>query len=93
MFCLAYVQKYSVASVGRLGNEQWVNVLPWTKALDFKAAHPKLWTVNGTEAGSVRAAKGLTFVKVKGAGHMVSLPCLQDRHRAFRLAIAARVFV
>ena len=61
----------SIESSCRLGNERWLDALAWSNASDFQAAHPKIWTVNSTHAGSVRAAGGLQFVKVLGAGHMV----------------------
>ena len=62
-----------VPSCARVGNERWLDALPWSNASDFQAARPKLWSVNGTAAGSYRSAAGLDFVKVTGAGHMVSL--------------------
>jgi carboxypeptidase C (cathepsin A) len=59
--------------LSRLGNERWMDALPWGNASDFKAAPEKTWTVNGTEAGTVRTASGFSMVKVSGAGHMVRL--------------------
>jgi len=58
----------------RLGNERWMNALPWSNATQFNLAPEKTWTVNGTEAGTVRTASGFSMVKVSGAGHMVSPP-------------------
>ena len=57
----------------RLGNERWMEALQWSNSSDFKAAPEKTWTVNGTEAGTVRTASGFSMVKVNGAGHMVGL--------------------
>lgn len=56
-----------------LGNERWMNALPWSNATQFNLAPEKTWTVNGTEAGTVRTASGFSMVKVSGAGHMVPM--------------------
>lgn len=62
-----------------LGNYRWVNSLPWTGSAAWAASELKPWMVDGSQAGEVRQASGLTFVKVAGAGHMVPMvrpPCL-----------------
>ena len=51
----------------RLGNERWLDALPWSNATEFQTAKEETWVVNGTEAGSVRSASGLSFVKVADA--------------------------
>ena len=61
-----------------LGNYRWVNSLPWVGAEAWATSELKPWFVDGSQAGEVRQVKGLTFVKVAGAGHMVPMvsPCL-----------------
>lgn len=57
----------------------WYGGFAWTMALDwpgnqaFRQATNTTWTVDGEEAGTARTAMGLTFVRVKDAGHMVPL--------------------
>ena len=51
----------------RLGNERWLDALPWSNATEFQTAKEEIWVVNGTEAGSVRTASGLSFVKIADA--------------------------
>ena len=53
--------------------QRWVDTLPWSGHDEFVTAPEEAWTVNGTAAGSVRTAKGLFFVKVALAGHMVPM--------------------
>jgi cathepsin A (carboxypeptidase C) len=56
-----------------LGNRAWVHALPWPGKAAFTAAPVLDWTVDGAKAGEVRSAKGLTFLRVFGAGHMVPM--------------------
>ena len=56
-----------------LGNYRWVNSLPWTGAQEWATSPLQPWLVDGDLAGEVRQAAGLTFVKVKSAGHMVPM--------------------
>lgn len=67
-----------VVNVGwcfRIGNEEWVDALSWSNATDFQAAQEKIWTVDGTDAGSVRSAGRLSFVKIeKAVSHHGTLP-------------------
>jgi len=51
-----------------LGNRAWTLGLDWSGAKDFVAAPEHDWK-NGK--GSARSAKGLTFLQVYDAGHMV----------------------
>jgi len=47
-------------------------ILDWSGSDDFAKAKNTTWTTaRGDEAGSYRSAAGLTFLKVKDAGHMV----------------------
>jgi cathepsin A (carboxypeptidase C) len=50
-----------------LGNKAWTHALEWTGSDDFRAGDDKDW--NGK--GLARQAKGLTFLQVYDAGHMV----------------------
>ena len=56
-----------------LGNYRWVNALPWNGAKAWAASDLRPWLVDGSVAGEVRQAQGLTFVKVHAAGHMVPM--------------------
>ena len=58
-----------------LGNYRWVNALPWNGAKVWAASNLRPWLVDGSVAGEVRQAQGLTFVKVAAAGHMVPMVC------------------
>lgn len=53
------------------GNERWVHALEWTGNNAFNSTEYRRWSVEGTVAGDVKSAKGLTFATVFGAGHMV----------------------
>ncbi|GAB5036980.1 serine carboxypeptidase [Nannochloropsis oceanica] len=56
------------------GNQAWTQALPWAGQEAFLAAEDTPWTLDdGTEAGMVRTAKGFTFLRVYGAGHMVPM--------------------
>jgi hypothetical protein len=55
-----------------VGNQQWVDVLPWHGASQWALASEQSWVVGGAEAGSVKAVGPLSFVRVFEAGHMVS---------------------
>ncbi|GMH88552.1 hypothetical protein TrVE_jg6994 [Triparma verrucosa] len=55
-----------------MGNNAWTQIIDWSGADDFAKAENVTWiTEAGDEAGSFRSASGLTFLKVKDAGHMV----------------------
>lgn len=56
-----------------MGNEAWLDVLPWEGAGEWADAVAEDWTAPGAKepSGTVRTAgKKLTFVKVNKAGHM-----------------------
>ena len=46
--------------------------MEWKGQSEWQASPETEWQVNGQHAGSVKAAGPLSFVKVSGAGHMVS---------------------
>mmetsp|Transcript_8398 Transcript_8398/g.16277 ORF Transcript_8398/g.16277 Transcript_8398/m.16277 type:complete len:439 (-) Transcript_8398:353-1669(-) len=55
-----------------MGNDAWTRSLKWSGKEQFNIAQNTTWTSeSGVTAGSYRSAKGLTFLKVKGAGHLV----------------------
>eukprot|EP00884_Botryococcus_braunii_P006077 jgi/Botrbrau1/15470/Bobra.43_2s0092.1 len=56
-----------------MGNNRWVNALPWTGQKEFNSAKLQNWTVDGEVVGEIKAGGALSFVKVFGAGHMVPM--------------------
>lgn len=56
------------------GNRRWVDAMVWDGQLEFSKAPVTDWTLDsGPVAGQFRSAKGLTFLDVNGAGHMVPM--------------------
>ena len=62
-----------------LGNKAWTLGLEWNGKAEFNAAEEHEWQ----GAGLSRSAKGLTFLQVYDAGHMVR----QNRSRSARAAL------
>lgn len=57
-----------------LGNRQWVDALEWKGSQEWKHAKNSTWLLDsGEEAGIVTEVGPLSFVSVKGAGHMVPM--------------------
>ncbi|KAG8467967.1 hypothetical protein KFE25_007019 [Diacronema lutheri] len=61
-----------------LGNKAWTLELPWAGKAAFNGASDQPWyarddTGRLQHAGDVRTAKGLTFLRVYAAGHMVPM--------------------
>ena len=57
-----------------LGNRAWTLALQWKGGDAFRAATDEEWTAGGDgRAGVVRSAKGLTFLQIHEAGHMVPM--------------------
>jgi len=56
-----------------MGNKAWTLALPWPGNKAFNAAADHDWNVDGKKAGTARTAKGLTFLQVNKAGHMVPM--------------------
>ena len=54
-----------------VGNQRWVDALPWYGKGQWAAAKEQEWEVDGGSAGTVKAVGPLSFVKVDAAGHMV----------------------
>jgi cathepsin A (carboxypeptidase C) len=63
-----------------IGNKAWTLELEWSGKNGFNAAEDLPWVskVTGKQAGEFRTHKGLTFLKVNEAGHMV--PYDQPEH-------------
>ncbi|EQC35172.1 hypothetical protein SDRG_07403 [Saprolegnia diclina VS20] len=55
------------------GNEAWTKHLPWSGHAAFNAAANRPMLFQDKPVGEVRSAKGLTFLRVYEAGHMVPL--------------------
>ncbi|KAG1675310.1 hypothetical protein FOA52_015984 [Chlamydomonas sp. UWO 241] len=56
-----------------LGNSRWVHAMEWSGQAKFQAAKEQEWSGGDGPAGTVKAAGGLSFVKVFEAGHMVPM--------------------
>ncbi|OBA20582.1 hypothetical protein METBIDRAFT_32558 [Metschnikowia bicuspidata var. bicuspidata NRRL YB-4993] len=54
-----------------LGNQAWVDKLPWSEQEKFEAQPIRDWVVEEKAAGEVKNYKHFTFLRVFGAGHMV----------------------
>jgi carboxypeptidase C (cathepsin A) len=68
---LVYVGEYDVIC-NWPGNLNMALNLEWTGQTGFRESEFRAWDVDGENAGRVKGYEGLTFVTVKGAGHMVS---------------------
>ena len=53
-----------------MGADRWISALPWSKAHRFNHAPTCIWRVNGTIAGYVKSTAGLTYIKIRDAGHL-----------------------
>ncbi|KDQ49579.1 hypothetical protein JAAARDRAFT_200740 [Jaapia argillacea MUCL 33604] len=67
---LVYVGEYDWIC-NWVGNEKWTLALEWSGKEEFGGEELREWSVGGKVAGRTRAAKGLTFATISGAGHMV----------------------
>lgn len=56
-----------------VGNQRWVDSLPWYGKGDWAGAKEQDWVVHGHTAGTAKAVGPLSFVKVDKAGHMVPM--------------------
>ena len=57
-----------------MGNKAWTLALDWNGKDAFNNAEDTDWKLSdGTAAGKVREANGLTFLQVYGGGHMVPM--------------------
>ena len=54
-----------------VGNQRWVDSLPWFGKGQWAAAEDQEWMFDGKTAGTVKSVGPLSFVKVDKAGHMV----------------------
>jgi len=56
-----------------LSNQAWTLALEWSHKDAFNAAKVTPWMHDRAEAGSLRSANGLSFLRVYEAGHMVPM--------------------
>ncbi|KAK5992097.1 Carboxypeptidase Y-like protein [Cladobotryum mycophilum] len=57
-----------------LGNQAWTNALDWPGHNDFNAATAQDLKIGGGKSyGTVKSAKGLSFMRIFGAGHMTPM--------------------
>ncbi|KAH8105485.1 Alpha/Beta hydrolase protein [Cristinia sonorae] len=54
-----------------VANKLWVDKLEWSGRDSYAVAEWRDWTVGGVKAGETKRSGLLTFVTVRGAGHMV----------------------
>jgi cathepsin A (carboxypeptidase C) len=55
------------------GNDAWVKELEWSDKESYNLANETSWIVSSTlnEAGTIKSHKGLSFLRIYEAGHMV----------------------
>jgi len=56
-----------------IGGQDWVTNLDWSGKSAFEDADMSAWVVDGEDAGLVKIASGLTFLRVYQSGHMVPM--------------------
>lgn len=61
-----------------VSNKLWVDALEWSGADEYNAAQWRDWDVNGHKAGEAKSTSLLTFVTIRGAGHMMSIQPFYD---------------
>jgi carboxypeptidase C (cathepsin A) len=55
-----------------VANKLWVDKLKWSQGDIYQQESWRQWIVNGKPAGEVKETELLTFVTIRGAGHMMS---------------------
>jgi carboxypeptidase C (cathepsin A) len=70
--CSLPLTTYFLLRSNHVGNYRWTSALQWSGHKAFNKEELREWRVNGELAGYTRAASGLTFATILGAGHMVS---------------------
>lgn len=50
----------------------WVDKLEWNRSEDYKSREWRNWKVGDKVVGEVKSSELLTFVTIRGAGHMIS---------------------
>jgi carboxypeptidase C (cathepsin A) len=55
-----------------VGNARWVRALEWSGAPGFRAQAEGTWAMGGEVKGRAQSFGPLSFVTIRGAGHMVS---------------------
>mmetsp|Transcript_15332 Transcript_15332/g.17048 ORF Transcript_15332/g.17048 Transcript_15332/m.17048 type:complete len:436 (+) Transcript_15332:1-1308(+) len=56
-----------------MGGERWLNSMKWSGQDQFLDEEMQPWIVNATDAGFKKSVKGLTWLTVANAGHMVPM--------------------
>ncbi len=59
--------------VNHIGIEKWVNRMKWSRSTDFQAAKRAIWMVNERTAGYIQSGGGLSYIIVRGAGHVAAV--------------------
>jgi carboxypeptidase C (cathepsin A) len=55
-----------------VGNAAWTEQLEWSGGDGYRATPEGVWQMDGEVKGRHRVSGGLSFVTIRGAGHMVS---------------------
>lgn len=82
---LIYAGKYDLVC-NWVGNERWTLALEWSGQAAFRSENLREWKVDGKVAGETRSARGLTFVTIEGAGHMVGATKFQFEGEILKLS-------
>ncbi len=64
-----------------VANKLWVDKLEWTGKDSYNTEEWRDWFVDGEKAGETKSAGVLTFVTIRGAGHMGEEFCSRDATR------------
>eukprot|EP00937_MAST-01D_sp_MAST-1D-sp2_P001968 g1968.t1 len=77
-----------------LGSRQWTQRLKWAGRAAFQHARERVWRAdNGTALGTVAAVRRtLAFVRVNGAGHMISNDRPDSGEQLFRDFLSGSIF-
>lgn len=59
--------------VNWIGGQDWTNVLQWSGHDGFNAASNTTYILDGETVGNYKSYKGLTFMKITNAGHLVPM--------------------
>ena len=68
-----------------VANKLWVDKLDWAGKARYAEEQWRDWSAGGSKAGEVKETPLLTFVTIRGAGHMMSV--LSSDTEFFKLTI------
>jgi len=74
------------------GGQRWLTAMTWPGQDAYNKAPEIDWTVKGQVAGKSKSAKGLTFLEVYNAGHMVPMNQPANALEMVRLFIDGKPF-